>query len=77
VPGVVILDAVISAAEDWLGTRFHVAGLSYAKFLAPLKHDEPARIEFHLEGSLLEFAVHCGDVAISKGTLTGSREAVR
>ena len=33
-------------------------GLSHAKFLAPLKPDEAARIELVLRGPLLDFAVH-------------------
>ena len=76
VPGVVILDAVISAAEAWLGGGFHVHGLSHAKFLAPLKPDQTARIELALRGSLLEFAVYRGEATIAKGTLSGTRETV-
>ena len=76
VPGVVILDAVISAAEAWLGGGFHVHGLSHAKFLAPLKPDQAARIELALRGSLLEFAVYRGEATIAKGTLSGTRETV-
>ena len=74
VPGVVILDAVICAAESWLGASFHVRGLSHAKFLAPLKPDEAARIELVLRGPSLEFAVYRGDATIAKGTLSGSRD---
>jgi hypothetical protein len=70
-----ILDAVISAAEAWLGASFHVNGLSQAKFLAPLKPDEAARIELVLRGPLLEFAVYRGQATIAKGSLSGSWEA--
>lgn len=76
VPGVVILDAVICAAEAWLGGDFHVHGLSHAKFLAPLKPDEAARIELALRGPLLDFAVYRGEATIAKGTLSGIRDAV-
>ena len=72
VPGVVILDAVISAAEAWLGGGFHVHGLSHAKFLAPLKPDEAARIELSLRGPLLEFAVYRGEATIAKGAVSGT-----
>ena len=75
VPGVVILDAVISAAEAWLGASFQVDGLSHAKFLAPLKPDEAARIELVLRGPLLEFAVRRGEATIAKGALSGNRDA--
>jgi len=74
VPGVVILDAVISTAEAWLGAGFHVHRLSYAKFIAPLKPDETARIELLLRGPLLEFSVYRGQAAIAKGSLSGIRE---
>jgi len=74
VPGVVILDAVICAAAAWLGGGFHVHGLSHAKFLAPLKPDEAARIELSLRGPLLEFAVYRGAATIAKGTLSGTRD---
>ena len=74
VPGVVILDEVICAAEAWLGGDFHVHGLSHAKFLAPLKPDEAARIELALRGSLLEFAVYRGEATIAKGTMSGNRD---
>ena len=71
-----ILDAVICAAEAWLGASFHVHGLSHAKFLAPLKPDEAARIELELRGPLLEFAVHREAATIAKGTLSGAGDPV-
>lgn len=74
VPGVVILEAVICAAEAWLGAGFHVIGLSQAKFLTPLQPDETARIELVRRGSLLDFAVHRGAATIAKGTLSGTRD---
>ncbi|MGL6112451.1 MAG: 3-hydroxyacyl-ACP dehydratase FabZ family protein [Rubrivivax sp.] len=69
VPGVVILDAVICAAEAWLDARFHLAGLSQAKFLAPLKPGEAARIELQLRNPQLDFVVYRGQDTIAKGTL--------
>ena len=75
VPGVVVLDAVISAAEAWLGASFQVRGLSHAKFLAPLKPDEAARIELELRGSRLDFAVFRGQDPIATGTLGITRES--
>jgi 3-hydroxyacyl-[acyl-carrier-protein] dehydratase len=75
VPGVVLLDGVIAAAETWLGTQFHVAGLSHAKFLALLMPDEAARIDLVLRGPLLDFSVHRHETAIAKGTLNITRAA--
>ena len=68
-----ILDAVICAAEAWLGGSFRIQGLSHAKFLVPLKPDETARLELALRGPLLEFAVYRGAATIAKGTLSGTR----
>ncbi|MEY2920367.1 MAG: hypothetical protein RL261_1672 [Pseudomonadota bacterium] len=76
VPGVVILDAVICAAEAWLDDRFRLAGLSQAKFLAPLKPDEAARIELQLREPLLDFAVYRGQDTIAKGTLRSTTDPV-
>jgi len=67
VPGVVVLDAVISAAQAWLGTGFRVERLAYAKFLAPLKPEETAEIDLLLQGPRLEFVVHRGGTALAKG----------
>lgn len=75
VPGVVILEAVISAAEDWLGADFHVDRLLHAKFLAPLKPDEAARIELQWREPLLDFAVYRGQDTIAKGTLRNAPDA--
>lgn len=77
VPGVVILDAVICAAEAWLGGGFHVHGLAHAKFLAPLLPDEAARIELARRGPLLDFSVHRGEATIARGTLSGARDTDR
>lgn len=76
VPGVVILDEVIRAAEAWLGDGFHVHGLSHAKFLAPLKPDETARIELNLRESLLEFAIYRGAATIARGAMRSTRDKV-
>jgi 3-hydroxyacyl-[acyl-carrier-protein] dehydratase len=67
VPGVMILDAVISAAQTWLGTGFQVRRLAYAKFLAPLRPEETAEIDLSLRAPRLEFAVHLGGTALAKG----------
>ena len=72
VPGVVILDAVVSAAESWLGTRFVVDSISHAKFIAPLKPDEAARIQLVLRASSVEFLIHRDEATIAKGTLIGT-----
>jgi 3-hydroxyacyl-[acyl-carrier-protein] dehydratase len=67
VPGVMILDAVISAAQSWRGAGFHVERLAFAKFLAPLKPEETARIDLLLQARRLEFAVHRSGTELAKG----------
>ena len=67
VPGVVVLDAVVAAAEAWLGAGLGVDRLSFAKFLAPLKPDQAALIELSLRAPRLEFSVRCGPTAIARG----------
>lgn len=74
VPGVMVLDAVISAAQTWLGAGFHVERLAYAKFLAPLKPDETAEIDLVLRAPRLEFAVYRGGTALAKGAFDCGRE---
>ncbi|MCJ7451875.1 MAG: hypothetical protein MUO39_05280 [Steroidobacteraceae bacterium] len=73
VPGVVILDAVIAASEDWLGAGLGVDRLSFAKFLVPLKPDETAQIDLVLRASRLEFSVRCGSTSIAKGAFDCDR----
>lgn len=67
VPGVVILDAVISAAETWLGEDHAIDRLSFAKFLAPMKPDETARIDLLFRSPRLEFSVCRESAVIAKG----------
>ena len=55
VPGVVVLDAVVSAAEAWLGAGFRVDRLTYAKFLAPLKPERPLESNSCSAGRCLTF----------------------
>ncbi len=67
VPGVVILDAVISAAEEWLGKDHAVDRLSFAKFLAPMSPDETAQIDLLFRSPRLEFSVCRESTTIAKG----------
>jgi 3-hydroxyacyl-[acyl-carrier-protein] dehydratase len=69
VPGVMIVDLVLDAAEDWLGRRLHVTELPQAKFVAPLRPGERADVTLVLKKSTLTYEVHHGDELISRGTL--------
>jgi 3-hydroxymyristoyl/3-hydroxydecanoyl-(acyl carrier protein) dehydratase len=69
VPGVVILDQVIGAAERWLGGPLRVTALPAAKFLAPLLPDVEARIELQRRDSTVAFVVLDGETTLARGSL--------
>jgi len=73
VPGVMVLDAVVSAAQAWLGPEFRADRLSHAKFLAPLKPDDTARIELLFRSPRMEFSVCSGSTTIASGVLEFGR----
>ena len=45
VPGVLLLDQVIAAAEAWLGYELNVRSLPQVKFIAPLLPEQDAQLE--------------------------------
>lgn len=67
VPGVVLLDCALEAAEDWLATPLEVATLTQAKFLAPLLPDERAQIALAKSGETLSFKITRGDTLLAQG----------
>jgi 3-hydroxymyristoyl/3-hydroxydecanoyl-(acyl carrier protein) dehydratase len=69
VPGVLLLDAVATAAERWTGSPLCLAGLPAVKFLQPLLPDEEACIALQRDGSQLRFRVLRGDTLLAQGTL--------
>ena len=69
VPGVVILDEVIAAAERCIGHPLRMTGLPTAKFLSPLSPGREAVVEFSRRGSNWSFTVACGETAIARGVL--------
>lgn len=75
VPGVLLLDAVVDAAEQWLAGRLQVRGLRHAKFIAPLRPGEEASIGLSLDGESLDFDVHRGDATVARGALLVRRAA--
>jgi 3-hydroxymyristoyl/3-hydroxydecanoyl-(acyl carrier protein) dehydratase len=66
-PGVVLLDAVLRAAETWLGRALSVAVLVHAKFTAPLAPEEDARLELTLSGAELKFTIARDEAPIAQG----------
>ena len=75
VPGVVLLDEVVSAAEAWLHTTLHVRSLQQAKFTTPLLPDQSAELRLTLQGSVLKFVITRATDAIAQGALQIAPEA--
>jgi 3-hydroxyacyl-[acyl-carrier-protein] dehydratase len=68
VPGVVVLDHVLKAAELCTGCTLRVNGLKQVKFHAPLLPLEPADIELEADGDALRFQVTRAGHLIAQGT---------
>lgn len=66
VPGVVILDHVISAATS---AGYTVTAISSVKFSAPLLPEQPFVIAFQPKGKRLQFEVHRGDELLAQGSM--------
>jgi 3-hydroxyacyl-[acyl-carrier-protein] dehydratase len=67
VPGVVLLDETLAAAERELGRALSLAGLTQAKFVRPLLPDETATLTFTLIERELRFEIARGDERIAQG----------
>ena len=70
VPAVVVLDLVLQAAEEQVGTALPVAGLSQAKFAAPLLPDADAQVIIHLERARMRFEVEQSGRTVAQGCFT-------
>ena len=75
VPGVLVLDHVIHAAEDWLARAVQVRGLTQVKFVQPLRPEESARVTLTLEGATLRFAVQKDETMIAQGVMQLAEQA--
>lgn len=75
VPGVVIIDQVITAAEAWLGVPLTVHGLPQVKFLRALSPGESAHLEIRAVGVRLEFLISRRGEVIAKGVLRRGMES--
>jgi 3-hydroxyacyl-[acyl-carrier-protein] dehydratase len=73
VPGVLLLDKVIEAAEAWRGRSLRVVGLQRTKFVARLLPGEAATIELSLDGQYLEFIIDREGTTIATGRLDVDR----
>ncbi len=67
VPGVLVLDRLLEAAEGQLGHALRVVGLAHAKFPAPLMPEEEARMNFRIDGDRLDFEIDHHGRLIARG----------
>jgi uncharacterized membrane protein/3-hydroxymyristoyl/3-hydroxydecanoyl-(acyl carrier protein) dehydratase len=66
-PGVLLLEHVIEAAEKWLGYPLRIEELPWVKFQAPLAPGDSAAIRLRREGETLHFEVRRGDARVAQG----------
>jgi 3-hydroxymyristoyl/3-hydroxydecanoyl-(acyl carrier protein) dehydratase len=67
VPGVLLLERVLEAAEALLGREPEVLELVSAKFIAPLGPGEAAEIAIELDGSRLRFRIATDARTLAQG----------
>lgn len=79
VPGVLLLDRIIDAAQAWLGHPISVRSLPQVKFVAPLLPDKDAHLELSLADSNrggelreLRFVVRRDATVVAQGILNFS-----
>lgn len=70
VPGVVLLECVAQAVQDWLGVSVNPRAFPSVKFLSPLKPGERANIFLSGAPPQLRFRCECGGRLLAQGTLT-------
>jgi 3-hydroxyacyl-[acyl-carrier-protein] dehydratase len=69
VPGVVVLEHVVAAAERVLAPGEALVGVPQAKFTTPLLPELEAEVTLARAGDQVRFAVRAGDATIAQGTL--------
>lgn len=80
VPGVLLLDCVIQAAEAWMGGPLRVTSLPQVKFLAPLLPEQEAELELSRHGADLQelrFVVRREALVVAQGALLLHAESQR
>lgn len=69
VAGVLLIDAVVAAAEARLGRTVSIARLPLVKFLTPLRPGQEARLELEVAEPQVEFTVTRGAAVVARGRL--------
>jgi len=67
VPGVVLLDRVAAALEQWRGSR--VAWLPQVKFLQPLLPEQDAELILSEDGESIRFSILLGSAQVATGSI--------
>lgn len=67
VPGVVLLDSVLGAAERWLAKPLKVKSLQQSKFTQPLMPEQAAKVSLTLQGDELKFEIVRDDARLAQG----------
>lgn len=70
VPGVVVLDHVLQASEQWQGRRLSARGLKQVKFHSPLLPGQRADVSLEIDATALTFRVTRDDQPVAQGTFT-------
>lgn len=70
VPGVVVLDLVLQAAESWTQGPVPLSGIKQVKFHAPLLPGQRADVTLEAAADALRFQVTRGEQLIAQGTFT-------
>ena len=69
VPGEVVLEHVVAAAERELAAGESLVALPQAKFTTPLLPEVDADVELQRTGNHVRFVVRAGDATVAQGTL--------
>ena len=67
VPGVLVLDEVLSGSEQVLGAALRVAGIPQVKFVNVLRPEQAARVRVEYTSTQLRFSVRHGDALLAQG----------
>lgn len=77
VPGVVVIDRVMAAAQAWLAREVSPHAFAQIKFLSPLLPGEEAQITLSLDDARLRFEVGANGRAIARGDASLRDEVAR
>ena len=72
VPGVVLLDEVVAAINEWQGKIFVPAAFPSVKFVQPLLPGELFAIRLKREGERVEFECTAAGRVLIRGVMVGS-----